>query len=77
MAKKYIQQSMESDVSSIEGALAQAGQVSSPKAKTVSNLANNDPKATKGYERLGSGGPPHTGKAYPPKSKDNRGEGSA
>ncbi len=73
MAKKYGQQSVESDVSSVEGALAQAGQVSPPKAKTVSRLANNDPKTMKGYTKLGSGGPAHTGK---PTATDNRGEGS-
>ena len=73
MAKKYSQQSVESDVSTPEQALGQAGQVSPPKAKTISNLANNDPKTMKGYERLGSGGPAHTGK---PTATDNRGEGS-
>ncbi len=72
MAKKYIQQSVESDASSVEGALAQAGQVSPSKAKTVNNLANNDPKTMKGYERLGTVKMP-SGK---PTATDNRGEGS-
>lgn len=72
MAKKYSQQSVESDTSSVEGALAQAGQVNPPKAKTVSNIANNDPKTVKGYEKLGTVKLP-SGK---PTATDNRGEGS-
>lgn len=76
MAKKYSKQNVESDVSDVSGALVHVAQVSSPKPKTISNLAANDPKTVQGYEKLGAGGPAHTGKALPEKSKDNRGEGS-
>lgn len=76
MAKKYVKQGVESDVSDVSGALAHVAKVTSPKGKTISKLATNDPKTVQGYEKLGPGGPSHTGKALSEKSKDNRGEGS-
>jgi hypothetical protein len=69
-------QSVESDVSSVEGALAQTGQTTGVRKSRSKVLAQNDPVTQKGYTKLGSGGPAHTGKALPEKSKDNRGEGS-
>ena len=72
MAKKGNRQSVESDVSNPEQALAQVGQVSPIKPAVVSKLAAKDPQTPKGYERLGAGGPAHTGK---PTATDNRGEG--
>lgn len=77
MSKKYARQNVESDVSTPEQALRQAGQTTGARKPRSKMLAQNDPVTQKGYEKLGPGGPPHTGKAYAPKSKDNRGEGSA
>lgn len=74
MTKKYVRQNVEADVSTPEQALAQTGQVSIPKTPRMSRLATNDPKTPKGYEKLGPGGPVHTGK---PTATENRGEGSA
>ncbi len=77
MAKKSNQQGVESDVSTPEQALGQVGQTTGARKPRSRILAQNDPVTPKGYEKLGAGGPPHTGKALPEKSKDNRGEGSA
>jgi hypothetical protein len=77
VSKKVRGQSVASDVSSVEGALAHVGQVSPPTPSKSLILAKNDPKTEKGYENLGAGGPPHTGKPYPPKVNENRGAGSA
>jgi len=71
MAKK---QSVESDVSSVEGALAQTGQTTGARKSRSRILAQNDPVTPKGYTKLGSGGFPRDGK---PHATDNRGEGSA
>ena len=74
MAKKVSQQSVESDVSSVEGALAQVGQTTGARKPRSKILAQNDPVTSKGYTSLGRAGFPKDGKAH---SKDNRGEGSA
>ena len=63
-------QSVKSDVSSIEGALAQAGQVSPMKQATPNKIASNEPKRVKGYEKLGT----VSNKRSAP--NDNRGEGA-
>lgn len=74
MAKKYSRQSVESDVSSVEGALAQTGQTSGARKPNSKILAQNDPVTQKGYTKLGTGGFPRDGK---PHATENRGEGSA
>jgi len=65
--KKYTKQSVESDVSSIEGALAQIAQ-SEISRTSPKKLAQGEPKRVKGYEGLGKGL-----KHIP---KDNRGDGA-
>ena len=74
MAKKYVNQNVESDVSTIEQALGQASQTSGARKSRSKMLAQNDPVTQKGYTKLGSGGFPRDGK---PHATDNRGEGSA
>ncbi len=74
MAKKYAGQNVESDVSSVEGALAQTGQTTGARKPRSKILAQNDPVTQKGYTKLGSGGFSRNGK---PHATDNRGEGSA
>lgn len=66
-----------SPVSTPEEALAYVGQtgpITMPKSMI---LAKNEPARVQGYEKLGEGGPPHTGKPYGPKVKENRGGGTA
>ena len=74
MAKKYVNQNVASDVSTIEQALRQASQTSVARKSRSRILAQNDPATPKGYTKLGTGGFPHDGK---PHATDNRGEGSA
>lgn len=74
MAKKYSKQSVESDVSSVEGALGQVGQTTGARKPRSRILAQNDPVTQKGYTNLGKAGFPKDGK---PHATDNRGEGSA
>jgi len=76
-SRKVKGQSVTSDVTSIDQALSQVRKTDGARSPRSKILAQNNPATQKGYTRLGPGGPPHTGKAYPPKSKDNRGEGSA
>ena len=71
-SRKVGKQSIQSDVSSAEEALAQVGKVSPIKPPKSLILAQNEPKTVQGYENLGTGGLPRTGKAT---AKDNRGEG--
>lgn len=65
--KKYTKQGVASDVSSIEGALAQTAQ-SEVNRIIPKKLAQGEPKRVKGYEGLGKGL-----KHIP---KDNRGDGA-
>jgi len=65
-------QNVASDVSSIEGALAQVGQTTGARKSRSRILAQNDPATQKGYTKLGTGGFPRDGK---PHATDNRGEG--
>jgi len=67
MAKKYSSQNVNSDVSSIDGALAQTAQSEISKI-SPKKLAQGEPKRVKGYESLGKGL-----KHIP---KDNRGDGA-
>ena len=76
VSKKVRGQDVASDVSSVEGALAHIAKTEGPSPKKSMILAKNDPQTVQGYEKLGKGGSPHTGKPLPEKSKDNRGEGS-
>lgn len=73
MAKKYSSQSVNSDVSDAEGALAHVDPARASKPFPTSTPASGDPKSVKGYDKLGTGGPAHTGN---PTATDNRGEGA-
>lgn len=72
MAKKVSRQGVESDVSSVEGALAQVNQTTGARKPRSKILAQNDPVTPKGYTKLGTGGFPRDGK---PHATENRGEG--
>jgi len=74
MAKKYVNQNVASDVSTIEQALRQASQTSGARKSRSRILAQNDPVTPKGYTKLGTGGFPRDGR---PHATENRGEGSA
>jgi hypothetical protein len=72
MANKVSRQSVESDVSTPEQALAQASQTTGARKPRSKILAQNDPVTPKGYTKLGGGGLSRDGK---PHATDNRGEG--
>ena len=72
MAKNYVSQNVEADVSTPEQALAQVGQTAGARKPRSKVLAQNDPVTPKGYTKLGTGGFPSDGK---PHATDNRGEG--
>lgn len=72
MAKKYIHQNVESDVSTPEQALGQVGQTTEARKPRSKILAQNDPVTPKGYNKLGSAGFLRDGK---PHATENRGEG--
>jgi hypothetical protein len=74
MVKEYVKQNVESDASSPEQALSQAGQTTGARQPRSRQLATNDPPTPKGYTKLGVGGFPRDGK---PHATENRGEGGA